>query len=65
MEFFRCTYKFTKPFLYASIFRSFFEEPIILYNSRQMRPVTRAVVVAMAGIILKKWQHQHKEKKKK
>jgi hypothetical protein len=44
--------KFTNPFLYASIFRSFWEDPTILYNSRQIKPVTSAVVVAMAGMIL-------------
>jgi hypothetical protein len=41
--------KLTKPFLYAS---SFFFPSINLYNSKQTRPVTREVVVAMAGIIL-------------
>ena len=31
---------------------SFLGVPMILYISRQIRPVTRAVVVAMAGMIL-------------
>ncbi|VEU39262.1 unnamed protein product [Pseudo-nitzschia multistriata] len=46
------TAKFKNPFLYDSMVVALRGDPMILYSSMQINPVTNAVVVAIAGMIL-------------